>query len=408
MATSPWFRVALLISVVGLGTVAWSGGYAAEKSELPEFLKKQQHEEPLRFASISVVKRGQHEATVVWETNHPASGRLRFGTNPAMKNSRTRMTPRSRHRFRLTDLREGTRYGFRVYAWDGSKHRIKSQVVFFRTRGTPPPEVKRVRVVKRTLEGGIVRWVTNTPTRAVFESGYDTPLRFKTVHDSPTRFHQVTLKRFHPNRDILYRITSVDTRGRRRLSGIRRLRTRENNVAWEKPVRGTFDRPIFGVPEDARGETPYQRRVNDGRFDYQLGTATSGDPADTVQRFTINLEKLHRPGRAVLYWRDLAYPEKYSIHGSRTGRKWDVLARNLNAAKGKHTRKGGILSYRQVVEFDTDRAYQFIRVEIPKGAPYYGKYPQYKFVQLQEFKLFPRSDSYGSARPDPTSTGETR
>lgn len=392
-----WFRVLVLLSTVGLMIGTAPELHPEEPEELPDFLKEQSHEEPLRFAGISVKNLGAHEATVVWKTNHPSSGRVRFGETPAMEHSRTRMSSQSRHRVRLTGLHEGTRYGFRVYAWDNSEHRIKSQVVFFRTRGTPAPEVKRVRVVKRTLEGGIVRWVTNTPTRAVFKSGYDTPLRFKTVHDSPTRYHQVNLKRFHPGRRILYRITSEDTRGRRGRTNVRDFRTRENNVAWNKPVRGTFDRPIFGVPEDARGETPFLRRVNDGRFGYQHGTATSGDPADTVQHFTVNLKKLYRPDRAVLYWRDLAYPEQYSLYGSKTGRRWDLLAKTLNAGTGKHMRKGGILSYRQVVDFDTDELYQYIRVEIPKGADYYAKYPQYKFVQLQEFKLFPRSSSSGDS-----------
>ncbi len=365
----------------------------AADTELPDFLREKKYAGPLKFVEVDIKERTKHSATITWETTHPASGRIKYGDNPDLPGTQNFISANKTHTVQLSDLTEGTKYGFRVYAWDKSDRRIKSQLIFFETKGMPPPQFKKLKVAEKTREGGVIRWVTNTPTTAYFEAGYDTPFEFTTKHVMPNTHHEVKLTQFYPGKELYYRISIEDTRGRTKNSGLRKFRTRENNVAWEKPVRGTFDVPIYGIPKGQNGSGPYDKRIVDDRYTYQYGTANSGDPADTVQWFVVDLEQFYVPDTAVFIWRRYAYPKKYRILGSKSGVYWEILAGDLNAADGEKVRKGGIPSIKHVISLNgIEEDYQFIKVEIPKGAPYHVRYSSYNFVQLQEFKLFPKEN----------------
>jgi hypothetical protein len=308
------------------------------------------------------------------------------------------------------DLIEGTAYRFRVFAWDNAGNRIKSQLVTARTSGTPPPRLDDISVTERTMYGGKIRWITNLETKSVLEAGHDTPLKFTTEHDSFSKFHQVNLTRFYPNQPLYYRITITDSRGETTATNVRSFRTLEANFALNKPVEGNFDTAVFGVSEEHYGKTPFLERVNDGNYSYSKGTANSRDPADTAQYFIINLQQLIKPGRAEVYWRDLAYPKEYEIWGSKFKRNWVKLADDINAADGEHelTPIGNMKAYINTVHFpDTAPEIQFVKLRIPKGASYYGHFPSYNFVQLFEFKIFPDDVSRPGPeilREDPTSS----
>jgi hypothetical protein len=96
----------------------------------------------------------------------------------------------------------------------------------------------------------------------------------------------------------------------------------------------------------------------------------------------------------VFYWRNLAYPRNYEILVSKTGHRWSLLKRNLDARNGTDTLTPteNTKTMKHVVTFpDTVDQYQLIRVRIPKGSDYFAKYDQYDFMQLHEFKLFPKT-----------------
>lgn len=359
------------------------------KKELPSFLKSQTYDEPLEFVGIRVHDAHETGATITWETNHPARGRIRFGDTKQMENTKVNTTSDSRHRVQLRGLKEGTKYGFRVYSWDSSNRRIKSQLVFFETKGMPKPRIQRINIKNRTRLGGTVRWVTNVPTTATFSVGHDTPLQHTTVHDSPTRIHEVKLSQFFPNRSVYYRITMTDTRGRSERTTLRSFQTRENNVALNKPIRGTFSRPLNKVSRSEL-ENPVIDRIVDGSLAFPKGLATSGNIPDTDQWFTVDLRQFYVPDTVVIFWRNIARPGSYRIQASKLGQEWSTLA-TMSAGDTSLIKRSGMgLARHSIPLASGNEDYRYIRVLIPKDSPYHVKYNGDQFVQVFEFKLFPR------------------
>jgi hypothetical protein len=156
-------------------------------------------------------------------------------------------------------------------------------------------------------------------------------------------------------------------------------------------VSGTFDRPIYGLSKEEQGEDSLQSRAVDGRYGYQFGTAQSHDPSESRQHITVDLDKQYAPDTIVLLWWENTYPEEYRIMASRRKQRWDVLKQNLDAGEAQRRTPGGLPVQQQTVRTPSDTTYRYIRVEIPKGNPYYSKYPQHNFVSLVELKVFPRN-----------------
>jgi hypothetical protein len=377
--------------------VLFCGGPASARDTVPGFLKPDKPEDPLTFEGIDVLGRSEDTIVLRWTTNHPARGRLQYGYQN-LDNQRLRANSDTSHQVLLDGLENGTTYQMKVYSWDNAENRIQSQVIRVRTRGTPPPRFRGIQFQNKTMTGGTLQWATNVPTTAVLRVGHDTPLRYRSHRDTPTRIHEVELDHFRPGKHLHYRITVRDTRGRVQETRLRSTLLPEANVARNKPVTGTFDRPIYGLSTDQQGEAPLIERVTDDRFGYQYGTSLSGDPADTMQQVTIDLKQLYTPDTVVLFWWTNAYPERYRITASKLKRNWDVLADELNAGNGDKVQPGGLPSIRQIIRPGKNASYRYIRIEIPKGSPYYTKYDEHNFVGLVELKVFPR-DTFRYIQP---------
>jgi len=335
--------------------------------------------------------------SLIWEANRAVYGRIKYGTDRSQLGAgRTFMNARKRREVILNDLKEGTMYVFKIKIWDASGKHSKTKMGRFRTAGMPEPAIKEVRVKDITRNGAVVRWVTNVPTTALFESGHDSDdLGYKTRHEHPGRHHQVELDHFYPDMEVYYRITVTDTRGRTARRELNYFWTRENNIALDKPVSGTFGQKIYKAPSGFGRDEDLNQRITDGDFTFMGGTATSGDPADTDQWFVVDFKELVKPDTVVIYWFAFASPRQYEIQGSVYGEKWRKLAGDLNAGTGERLKKGGIDSLKHKIHLNEEKEFQYIRVFIPAGAPYYKRYPQWEYVQIQEFKLFPKKFSRG-------------
>lgn len=383
----PWILGFFVSLLIGTGPAK-----AQTNQNVPDHLQpKRSIDTPLEFVRISVEERTDTSLTITWTTNEPARGRIQFGRGEPEQES-FRSSSRRQHTSFFEGLIPGTTYRFRIFAVPNSAHGIKSQVIETTTRGIPPPRIQKMEIVNRTMNGATLRWLTNLPVSMTLEAGHDTPPNFRTRRDTPSRYHQVHLTRFYPDQPLYYRLTLTDTRGHSRTFDTESFRTREANHAYKKPINGTFDQTIFGLDKTDTSSEKRNNRINDGNYSYAEGTANSGNPSDTDQYFTIDLEEFVKPGRAVFYWQDLAFPRRYEIEGSQTGRHWTTLKSRLDAGNGTHTLTPikNTKSMKHVVTFpDTVPEYQFIRVTIPQGANYFTKYDVYEFVQLIEFKLFP-------------------
>ena len=391
-----FYLLVVFICSLFLVTAAVGGPLLAEEEEFEpmpeEYLLPEEPDEPLDFEEIEVEVLSETEAVVEVKLNHPAYARIEYGPGDELTDDRSMMRGTDEHSFRLSGLIEGTEYTYQVQAWVSPQAGVRTDRHQFRTEGTPPPDFESIDVTDRHRKGAVIEWRTNIPTKAEFYSGHDTEaMDYRTEHPVLHPNHKVELDGFFPDRTVYYQIKIEDERGRTHESGIREFKTRENNVAWMKPVEGSFDQPPYGVDEDRLDpEERFVERITNGITNYTDGTATSGDPDVETQWFLIDLMDEYKIERYEFLWREFAYPQHYNLMTSTDpeGEEWTEQAMELNADDGdKELSEGGLPSIRHVVEPEyPDEPVQFIRVEIPRGASYHQYFPQYDFVQLLDFK----------------------
>lgn len=343
----------------------------------------------LEFDTIYITNIDTHGAVVVWNTDAPTNGQVAYGLNLKEANRVSLVLDSSKgHRTFLGGLLEGEYYVVRITARDTGSGAVLSNWYAFRTLGIPAPKVVEFQIEKLTIEGGTVVWKSNIPVRGLFECGYDTTYKFKKEEKEFGAIHQVTITRFAPRRRLLYRITGEDDRGLKMPEWKGDFLTAENNVAVGAPVTGTFIRnpePSFIT------DTPsILSRVTDGLLDYYKGMSTSGDPSDTDQWVEIDLGRIEVVKNVLTYWRELAYPQMFTIRASINQIRWDTLGDTFNASTGELVRsRTGDPVLEHIVDAQK-RIYRYVRVEIPKGSPYYKRFDKYKFVQLFELKVYPQ------------------
>lgn len=344
-------------------------------------------DEPPRFTGGRVYSVDTHTAMIEWQTNLPTNGRIDYGET--MK-SATRVSlvvdVGTLHQTLLFNLKEGEEHVYRIFATDTQGRQIRSNWAAFRTLGMPAPRITGVFIKELMWYGARLEWTSNTPVKGLFECGYDTGYGYSKLEPRYGAVHEVALDRFSPRKTIHYRITAQDRR-RRETVWTGTFQTDEHNIALRRPVAGTFirnpDRPhITDSP-------PLLQRVTDGKTDYFTGMATSGDPGETDQRIEIDLESIQDASVILTYWRRLAYPQQFSLRGSLDGERWYEFGDTYSADDGRQ----GLSETGDPILIHTapigNYAIRFVRLEIPKGAPYAKKFENYRFVQLFEIKVYP-------------------
>lgn len=384
------FSFSLLTVAVGTPVLA-----EEEPEAVPEeYLLPEEPEEDLEIETIDVRDISETTAVVIMELNHPTYARISYGPGREMDRERSMMRATDEHRFQLTELTEGTPHTFQLQAWVSPELGIRSERMHFETEGTPPPDFVSIDINDRHAFGATIEWRTNIPVEARFYSGHDSEnLQYRTEHPVLHPAHRVELEGFYPDSTVYYRIEIEDERGRTHETGLRQFKTRENNIAWRQPVEGTFDQPPFGVDDDRFDpDERFVDRITNGKTNYTDGTATSGDPARAPQWFLVDFQEKHELDRAEFLWRAHAYPESYNIQLFAEEDTPVHVIEGLNAGEGEEVYSdGGMPSRHQVVELDeVEEPIRLIRVEIPLGAPYHQFFPQYDFVQILDFKVFPR------------------
>ncbi len=344
--------------------------------------------EAIVFDTIYVKTVGIHSAAISWQSDTLTMGQIEYGLASEKQDLVSIGLDHARpHLSLLFDLLEGEHYTFRVKARTKSGDEIRSNLMGFRTHGTPFPKILQAGVANPTVEGGTLVWKSNIPTRGVFECGYDTSYGFRKEDPEFGYIHEVVISRFNPRKVIHYRITAVDTRGLEPAPTISTFKTAEKNIALGARVTGTFDRSAEpGVILDS---PPIISRVTDGQADYFGGMASSGDPARAMQWVEIDLGKITFAGEINTLWWQLACPTKFSVKHSLDQERWISLGDTFDASKGLSQRSGsGDPAWELGVPVG-NVLIRYVRIEIPYGAPYYRRFSKFTFVSLFEVKVFP-------------------
>ena len=329
-----------------------------------------------------------HSAVIEWQTDVPSNGRIDYGEglNDANRVALS-IDIDTLHRTLLFGLREGEEHVFRVFASDTEGIQVRTNWLSFRTLGVPAPKVVRVQINRLTWTGADVEWVSNIPVKGLFECGYDTAYGYSKKEAAFGTNHKVILDQFSSRRTIYYRMTAADRRGKQIAPYPATFQTAEHNIALGGAVTGTF----FHNPERpfVTDSPPILDRVTDGITSYFNGMATSGDPAADTQWVQVDLGSIKDVSEIVTIWRKLAYPRKFTLKGSLDGERWYTFGDTFSAESGN----SGVSQTGDPLQIHTapigQYALQFIRLEIPQGAPYYKKFENYRFVQLFELKAYP-------------------
>ncbi|MBI4178787.1 discoidin domain-containing protein [bacterium] len=342
----------------------------------------------LTFDTIQIASVDTHGAQIRWVTDAPSNGNIYYGLRVGEATRTMLVIDQAKdHLTGLYGLEEGENYVFRITARDTAGKRETSDWHTFRTLGDAAPRIVKVDQVHPRMDGGKFVWRANVPVQGTFECGYDTTYGFQTEEKTYNIAHEVLVQRFRPRRRIQYRITARDRRGREAPEWIGTFTTAEDNIAAKAKTTGTFTRnpePNF-IPDTP----PIIDRITDGALNYFHSMATSGDPDKDTQWVEIDLGKIQIVGQVLTYWRQLAYPLKFAVKGSLDGERWVDLGDTHNAATGAVVRSyTGDPVLEHVVPVG-GMVLRYVRVEVPKGAPYHKRFDNYRFVQLFELKVFP-------------------
>jgi len=340
------------------------------------------------FESAVVSRVDTKSATIEWTTDVKTSGTMYSGKGPDAASKVTiGLDVDTWHRTYLFGLEEGEDYVFRITAREAGGPPKTSSWYGFRTLGIPKPRILKVEQKQLGKDGGVFVWHANIPVKGVFECGEDTTYPYKTVEKKFNIAHEVTLRRFYPLRRVFYRIRAEDARGLQAPAFHGEFTTAEDNIAVGAKVSGTFTRN----PEPAyiADSPPILARVTDGGMNYFHNMACSGDPDEDTQWLEVDLGKFTTVGQILTYWRQLCYPQKFSLHLSLNRENWYDLGDTFDAAAGRVARSASGDPLYEHVAGAGNRIARYIRLTVPKGAPYYARFPSYNFVQIFELKVYP-------------------
>lgn len=342
----------------------------------------------LTFDTIYVGRIDTHGAAIVWRTDESSNGQIEYGIG---MNDATRVSlildMTKDHQTPMFGLLEGEDYVFRIKARSAAGAQIISGWQTFRTLGIPAPKIREVKVMELTPEGGTLVWRSNAPTRGTFECGYDTSYGFQASDERFAPDHEVNVTRFNPRKKIHYRVQAADPRGREAPVYEGTFVTAEKNLAVGAKTTGTFTRNA--EPGYVQDTPPIIERVTDGQMEYYRGMAASGDPASADQWIEVDLGQIVTAADIVTVWWQLAYPQKFAVKISLDRETWRDMGDTYDASMGNPAQSySGDPLFEHFIHMRS-ALLRYVRVEIPRGAPYYRRFSKFNFVSCFELKIYP-------------------
>jgi len=163
----------------------------------------------------------------------------------------------------------------------------------------------------------------------------------------------------------------------------------KKNIALNKKVQGTFTELPPQDPYVNRTKDVLSR-VNDGGTSYFTAMATSNSVEDGDQYAIIDLGKKYSVDSVVTYWRNLAFPQEFSVTISNDNKTFSDGTEKLNAEKGAFSRSDAGDPMRVIKADLKGAATRFIKVLVNKNSPCFQKHANWNFVQLMEVEVYPK------------------
>jgi hypothetical protein len=342
----------------------------------------------IQFLNVRAENIQEYTAEICWTTSVPTTSKLKYNVNPEkLEKMVTQINLSTDHRVALSGLLKGTDYYYQISVDDIRSEPFTSEVLKFRTKGIPLPLFTGYRL-NPARDSVSITWQTNVGTRAMVEFGDSTGIKRKyPLKDIVVPQRKVVVRQLDPSTLYQFKIICVDTFKNGITTGLKTFRTRDWNVALNKPVEGSFTvRPDRYITTDP----PILKRINDGSSSYFKGMATSGDVTRSIQQVVIDLEKEYEIDRIWVMWRRNAHSRDFSLYGSLDKKEWTALEKNIDAFKAQDGSSDSGDPTKITVTQCNGAKMRYIRLYIARGSAFYNKHSgRQNFVQIMEMRVYP-------------------
>jgi len=165
----------------------------------------------IQNVSSSVTETG---ATITWDTDEPATGKVEYGTSKAYGSTAPLDTNLSNsHSVTLTDLDPGTKYYFKVTSENaaGNKATAEGNLTTIAEADETPPTISGVSVSNITESSATITWLTDEAATSQVQYGKtETYGSSSTLDTNLTESHNVTLTGLSDNTTYYYKVISKD------------------------------------------------------------------------------------------------------------------------------------------------------------------------------------------------------
>jgi len=314
---------------------------------------------------------GENTATIEWRTKLKSISYLEYATKvKGEKRQLVQTAYKTEHSTELSGLKKGTDYivGVVSEAPDGS--RVKSEVLEFRTRGIPYPDIWALEAKEISPFTASIFYRANVPVRHQVLLGRSEDALEKVIEEASLKEENTfEIKGLQPETEYYYRLDLTDRFGNVVMTPPIRFRTPPYNIALGKRVWGTFGfTPARGGVLEA-GEENLAKLV-DGNVNYFGGTAVSQNADNADQYAVIDLGEISPVDRLEIIWWGLSYSRNYRIDLSNDGENWTTVSQRLNADRGEAMRSpAGDLIVRHTVPVGKSARFVrlFVRAKAPRG-----------------------------------------
>jgi hypothetical protein len=186
-------------------------------------------------------------AIIMWSTDEPASGLVRFGKTAAVENTAMEEGLISGHSVILLGLESETTYYFIVESTDafgnGPSKGTLMQFTTLAQADATPPEVLSTRITKITSTTAAITWDTDEPSTSIVKYGKDTGQYTSFAEDK--RFlmaHELTLQGLEPNTTYYFVALSRDPSGNE--GSYREMYFTTSDASVEPPVEPPVNPPV--------------------------------------------------------------------------------------------------------------------------------------------------------------------
>jgi hypothetical protein len=175
--------------------------------------------QPPVISNIMVQGVTENAATIIWETDELADGKVDYGTSASYGLSSAAAGFARQHSVTLTGLSADTLYHLRVVSADPSANSASGGDLTFRTKKTGggqdtiPPVITNIQISGITDTMAVIIWDTDEPASSEVEYGNTTAYGLRSSDTIAVTVHSVILSGLSPNSTYHLRVKSTDTSG---------------------------------------------------------------------------------------------------------------------------------------------------------------------------------------------------